>query len=126
MGRSTPTTMFILDDDTTSCDLLREFFASEGYDVRVAYDAASALAIVTRWQPALVVADVDIPGGGAGWVAAIRDAAPDTKVIALTTELAMDAPLHAAALGVDGHANKPLELDGLLARAHALVPPPPA
>jgi DNA-binding response OmpR family regulator len=53
-----PQTILIVDDDTELCELLREYFELEGFDVRQAYDGEQALVESRRPGPEAPVAMV--------------------------------------------------------------------
>jgi two-component system response regulator CpxR len=55
------TRILIADDDVELSGLLREYFESEGFDVRLAHDGRAALEEVRRAEPDLVVLDVMMP-----------------------------------------------------------------
>jgi len=54
--------VLIVDDEVSIADSLSMIFASRRYEVRVAYSAEQAIDIISRWQPALAILDVILPG----------------------------------------------------------------
>lgn len=56
--------VLVVDDDLTILELYKDFLGPAGFEVQTAEDAVSALAIFQEFKPALVILDVDIPGGG--------------------------------------------------------------
>jgi CheY-like chemotaxis protein len=54
--------ILIVDDNATNLKLARVLFAGEGYDVRTATDAASALAAIAERRPQLILMDIQLPG----------------------------------------------------------------
>src|SRR5687767_249153 len=56
-----PSRVLIVDDNQKVLDMLVELLALEGYEVRSAENGASALDILTSWEPDLVVSDVVMP-----------------------------------------------------------------
>lgn len=55
--------ILVVDDNQTYREMLRGLLAPGGYDVDVAASAAEALDMVRRVRPALVLADLYMPGG---------------------------------------------------------------
>ena len=58
---SEPRRVLIVDDDQKVLDLLVELLELEGYEVSAARDGASALDLLTSFEPDLVVSDVVMP-----------------------------------------------------------------
>lgn len=78
----------ISDDDPMVRDALRELLDAEpDFEVvAVARDADEAIDLVERHNPAVVVLDVRMPGGGGGRAAReIRLRSPNTGILALST-----------------------------------------
>lgn len=59
----TPATpvVLVVDDERPIVDLLQDLLQDQGYEVRRAYDGMTALQIIEREQPDLVVTDVMMP-----------------------------------------------------------------
>jgi len=53
-----------IDDEHEILDFYRIVFEKEGYTVRVAADATSAIMLCVDFKPDLMVLDWEIPGGG--------------------------------------------------------------
>jgi CheY-like chemotaxis protein len=56
-------TILIGDDDVGLIRLLRTVLEPLGVQIRETYDATSALALIQRSPPALVILDISMPGG---------------------------------------------------------------
>ncbi|CAN5848878.1 hypothetical protein BH20CHL2_BH20CHL2_04930 [soil metagenome] len=54
-------TVLIADDEPAIVDLLADFLEDQGFNIERAYDGASALRIIRRTHPDLVIADVMMP-----------------------------------------------------------------
>jgi DNA-binding response OmpR family regulator len=54
--------ILVVDDEPKITDTLALIFASQGYDVRAAYNAEDAIEIIAEWRPDLAVLDVVLPG----------------------------------------------------------------
>lgn len=96
-------TVLVVDDDPDVRDVLELMFDLEQYDVvGVASSGAQAVAIARERRPDLVVLDFKMPGmDGRRAAAAIRRAAPGTRIVAFSAFL--DEPPEWA----DGHITKP-------------------
>jgi DNA-binding NarL/FixJ family response regulator len=94
---------------------------AQGFEVvGTAVDGESALDVVRRTHPDVVLVDADIvmpPHGGLTLVAAIREAVPETLVVVLAAEVREETALAALAAGAtsvlrkDGSAQLPADLD---------------
>ncbi|PIU19476.1 MAG: hypothetical protein COT18_07310 [Elusimicrobia bacterium CG08_land_8_20_14_0_20_59_10] len=56
--------VLVVDDDFTILELYKDFLGPAGFEVQTAEDAVSALTRFQEFKPALIILDVDIPGGG--------------------------------------------------------------
>jgi DNA-binding response OmpR family regulator len=54
--------ILVVDDEKSLCDLYEIVLGEEGYDVRVAGNAAAALSALPEFDPDLVVMDIRMPG----------------------------------------------------------------
>jgi len=54
--------ILIVDDEEPVCEVLGEYFATQGYAVETAGSGADALAVVARARPDLVLLDIRMPG----------------------------------------------------------------
>jgi DNA-binding response OmpR family regulator len=55
-------TILVVDDERKIVDLARDYLEHAGFAVRIASDGPSALEVVARDQPDLVVLDLGLPG----------------------------------------------------------------
>jgi PAS domain S-box-containing protein len=53
--------ILVVDDNQDAADLLADFLAGEGFDVRVAHDPPSALAIAPTFRPEIALLDIGLP-----------------------------------------------------------------
>jgi two-component system NtrC family response regulator len=122
--------LLIVEDDLALQRQLR--WAYEGYQVHVAHDRASALAILRAEEPAVVTLDLGLPPDpdgtteGFATLDEILALKPDTKVIVASGHGAQESALRAIASGAYDFYAKPIDIDALgliVARAfhvHAL------
>jgi CheY-like chemotaxis protein len=110
-------TLLVVEDDATIAEMFALMLAVEGYEVRPASTTAEALAILSRYNVDLIMADL-APGpyADASWesVRQLQRAAPTIPMIVCTghNEAAKVPPEQE---GVDAILLKPFDLDHLLA-----------
>lgn len=116
-----PTTLLIADDDTELCDLLRQFFESEGFEVRLAYDGRMALDEAESEDVDLVVLDVMMPEmNGLDVLKELRKES-NLPVIMLTARGDDLDRILGLELGADDYVPKPCNPRELLARIRAVM-----
>jgi diguanylate cyclase (GGDEF)-like protein len=112
----------VVDDDTTTVELLERQLRDSGYVVRSAAGGADALRLMAEWKPQIVVLDWIMPGmDGTEVCRQIRALAADqyTYVIMVTVLVEKHRIVEAFEAGVDDFLSKPLDRGELLARLHA-------
>lgn len=109
--------ILVIDDEQVSREGVGEVLAEEGYEVALAADGHEAIALLTSFQPDLVLTDLQMPGlDGVGVLNHVRSVYPTTPVIIFTADLTLDAQRKARQLGVQDYINKPLDFADLLMR----------
>jgi two-component system response regulator CpxR len=115
------TTILIADDDTELAGLLREYFESEGFLVRLAHDGASALEEARKPDLDLVVLDVMMPGmNGMDVLKELRKESRLPVIMLTARGDDMDRIL-GLELGADDYVPKPCNPRELLARIRAVT-----
>jgi two-component system, OmpR family, KDP operon response regulator KdpE len=115
------TTVLLVDDDLALLRTLSMNLEARGYHVSTAPDGESALAVLRRSQPDLVILDLGLPGvSGSDALRELRtwSAVP---VIVLSARHGSDDKVEALDLGADDYVTKPFGIDELLARLRAAV-----
>jgi two-component system sensor histidine kinase/response regulator len=116
--------LFIVDDDPTSVEVLSELATRAGYEVQVAPTADEALATIGRRQPDVVLMDVEMPGTDGFEACRLIKANPLTTDIPVIFLSGLSEPvdkLRAFAAGGADYVGKPFEPDEVLARvAHQI------
>lgn len=111
--------ILVVDDDDLSRESLGELLRDAGYDVRMAKDGASALAVMQSFAPELVISDLSMPHlGGYGLVQCIREGTqvPDVPVMLISSHDDTQSRVHGFQFGADDFMAKPIDVDELLAR----------
>lgn len=104
--------ILVIDDNAANARLVAFLLEDEGHEVRVALDAAEALATVGQWLPDLVLMDLQLPGMSGLELTAQLKKTPATAAIPVValTAYAMDADRQQAlAAGCDGFLSKPID-----------------
>lgn len=112
----------VVDDDSTTVELLERQLRDSGYVVRSAAGGADALRLMAEWKPQIVVLDWIMPGmDGTDVCRQIRSLAADRYiyVIMVTVHVEKHRVVEAFSAGVDDFISKPLDRGELLARLHA-------
>ncbi|MBN1954303.1 MAG: response regulator transcription factor [Anaerolineae bacterium] len=116
--------ILVVDDDPQIVRLLRASLSQAGYEVSVARDGGTALQLLRREHPDLLVLDLMLPDRD-GWdvTRTVRgDAAlADTPIIMLTARVEHHNRIVGLELGADDYVTKPFHPGELLARIRALL-----
>jgi len=116
MSQPTDSTASILvvDDDRIILESLGEFLRFEGYAVQTATSFNDAVKILEQGAVALVIADVNMPGGnGFELLHFIRRKAPDAGVVMITAYGTIDSAVEAIKMGAYDYLTKPIIDDEL-------------
>jgi signal transduction histidine kinase len=121
MPNSIPHTDFVLivDDNPTNLSILSQALKSAGLSVRTAEDGESAIELIARKPPALILLDVQMPGISGFEVCQRLKADPKTQNIPIifTTALAdTESKLKGLSLGAVDYIPKPFEQEEAIAR----------
>ena len=116
--------ILVVDDDLKIVRLLRASLERAGYQVLFAYDGETALHVLRRERPDLVVLDLMLPDRD-GWdVTRVmrRDAnLADTPIIMLTARVEHHDRIVGLELGADDYVTKPFHPGELIARIRAVL-----
>jgi len=116
--------ILIVDDEQAITNLVGAYLKQEGYIVDVATDGRTALALVRKNRPALVVLDVMLPElDGIEVCRHLRQdpATADIYVIMLTAKTEEMDKLIGLAIGADDYVTKPFSPRELVARIKAVL-----
>lgn len=116
--------ILLVEDNQLNLDMLSRRLRRAGFDVMVATDGETGVAMVARERPDVVLMDLSLPILD-GWAATRRiksdPALAATPVIALTAHAMTDDPAKARAAGCDDFDTKPVDMNRLLAKMRALL-----
>ena len=116
------TKILIVEDDPHILLGLEEVFKSEGYETSSCNRGDEALAAIAKFQPALIVLDVMLPGAsGYELCKALHTKKVYTPVLMLTAKGQEIDKVVGLDLGADDYVTKPFGVRELLARIQALL-----
>ena len=123
MERSVPK-ILIVEDDELNRDSLRRLLRRRGFEIVLAVDGEDGVATARAEAPDLILMDMSLPVVD-GWEATRRlkadPAVQATPIIALTAHAMSSDRDKALAAGCDDFDTKPIDLDRLLPKIHALL-----
>jgi PAS domain S-box-containing protein len=113
-----PQRVLVVDDNQDAANALRLLLESDGHDVKVANDGASALALAREYRPDYLLLDIALPRlSGYDIASSLRSdpALKDTTIVAVTGYGQVHDRARTAAQGFDYHLTKPVEFTALQA-----------
>ena len=110
------TRILVVDDEQYILDMLKCTLEDEGYEVDVAADGKSALALLIEYQPDLVLLDIKMPNLNGYQVLELIRKKSEVPVIMLTGVLEAISVHQSVSLGADDYVRKPFRTRELLAR----------
>ncbi len=118
--------ILVIDDEPDTRELLSDFFATCGADVKSAASAAEADAILAAWQPKVMLVDMAMPGeDGCTFYQRLkaRSEGDPIPAIALTAHATPRDLERTRAAGFVMHLRKPVELDVVAKVVASIVQP---
>ena len=116
--------ILIVEDDELNRDSLRRLLRRRGFEIVLAVDGEDGVATAQAEEPDLILMDMSLPVVD-GWEASRRLKADPvvraTPIIALTAHAMSSDRDKALAAGCDDFDTKPIDLDRLLPKIHALL-----
>ncbi|MCB0182023.1 MAG: response regulator transcription factor [Anaerolineae bacterium] len=117
-------TILVVDDDKEIVRLVRAYLEKAGYQVLTAYDGSTALHILRRERPALVVLDLMLPDQD-GWdiTRLVRSdpALASMPIIMLTARIDDTDKIIGLELGADDYVTKPFNPREVVARVRSVL-----
>ena len=113
MSGSNRVNILVVDDDATTCDLLREVLSAEGYRVVVAGSAEEALEVGRRELFDVIISDMKLGPdlNGLDVLRAYKAIQPDSEVILITAFGSMETAIEAVKAGAFDYLSKPFKLE---------------
>ncbi|HEX5149221.1 MAG TPA: response regulator transcription factor [Candidatus Limnocylindrales bacterium] len=113
--------VLVIDDDRSLCELLTDYLGRLGHEVVSAPDGQAGLAVLRETEPDIVILDVTMPGLN-GWQTLARIRAESAaSVIMLTARGEESEVLRGFAGGADDYVTKPFSFAQLGARIKAVL-----
>jgi two-component system KDP operon response regulator KdpE len=113
--------VLVVDDEPQITRVLKTVLSSQGYQVRTAAEAESALSSLNEWHPELVITDLYMPRmNGVELCRRIR-AMSSVPIIVLSVKGEERTKVEALDSGADDYVTKPFGTDELLARVRAAL-----
>ena len=110
-----PKRVLVVDDDTASRTGLQALLEGHGYGVEAAADGVEALEKTRSFRPAVVIADLVMPGmDGLELVRSLQDEAPFAVTILLTGQGSIETAVQAMKAGAYDYLTKPVDFERLL------------
>jgi two-component system nitrogen regulation response regulator NtrX len=107
-------TILVVDDEESIRKSLVDIFTDEGYEVLTAGSGAEGVEMLRKYQPALAIIDVVLPGSdGIEILRQFKDARPAMPVIMISGHGTVDITVKAMKAGAADFIEKPLTLDRL-------------
>ena len=108
--------ILVVDDDQDSCELLREIFSAEGWQVDTALDPSQAFSVAGKEKIDLVVSDVNLEADQSG-LDLLKDLRSQCPVILVTGFGTLDSAVEAAREGAWDFISKPFKVQEVVAIA---------
>lgn len=116
--------ILVVDDDKSIVKVLTGYLEQSGYQALAAYDGESAMHIVRRERPELVILDLMLPGRD-GWeitrMVRADKALAALPIIMLTARVQDTDKIVGLELGADDYVTKPFNAREVVARVNALL-----
>ena len=113
--------VLVVDDEPSVQDVARAYLEREGFIVDSAMDGRTALELIERKPPQLIVLDLMLPDVSGEEIAAHVRERSDVPILMLTAKAAEDQRLAGFEIGADDYLVKPFSPRELVARAKAIL-----
>jgi DNA-binding NtrC family response regulator len=117
-----PQTIIVVDDEMEMADTCARVLRCCGFKCLVAYDGATALALIDSERPALVVSDICLHTSDGFEIARyVRQKSPEIPVVLMTAYHTPDIARDAQAAGAAAYLRKPFPNADLIATVKSLL-----
>ena len=119
---TTPLRVLVVDDEPPIRRFLRTSLRAQGYHVLEAEDGVTALGLIARNPPDVIVLDLGLPDiDGVEVIRRLRHQGSTVPVIVLSSRTDERGKVEALDLGADDYVTKPFGMEELLARLRAAI-----
>jgi two-component system, response regulator RegA len=110
-----PERLLLIDDDETFARVLARALGTRGFEVAVAHDAASALALLRREHPKHAVLDLKLGAdNGLALIPQLLGIAPNLRILLLTGYASIATAVEAIKRGAHDYLAKPVDADAIV------------
>ena len=110
----TPLQILVVDDNFDAAEITGELLEAQGHAVRVAHDAAAALAAVDELAPDVALVDIGLPDtDGYELARALRQRVAGIRLVAITGYGQPGDRRRSSEAGFDAHLVKPVSIEEL-------------
>lgn len=113
--------VLVVEDDPAIRTLIHRFLSQKNYEMESAEDGKQAIAIFERFNPHLVILDVNLPDTSGYHLCQEMQRRTEVLVLMLTSLTDKMSVLEGFSRGADDYLTKPFDLDMLQARVEALL-----
>ncbi len=114
--------VLVVEDDDAVRTAVDRGLGVHGFDVSSVPDAESAMVLVARRRPDVMIVDIGLPGmSGVELCTKLRGLDVDTPILILSARDQVGDRVAGLQAGADDYVVKPFSLDELVARVHALL-----
>ena len=115
------TKILVIDDDSTMCELLKNYFEKEGYEIKAVSDGVAGVDSFKLYNPDIVLLDIVLPKKD-GWLVCreIREVSNQPIIMISAKNDTFDKVL-GLELGADDYVVKPFDIKELSARIKAVL-----
>lgn len=112
--------ILVVDDDSSSREIVAKALEYEGYQVRQCESGVEALSVLNEWSPHLVLLDVNMPGlNGLETLARLRVRDEYVSVIFVSADCLRDDVIRGLDAGADDYVCKPFDVMELMSRVRS-------
>lgn len=113
--------ILLVEDNRELAELIKTFLERDGYSVTVKESGEEAAAFFEKHKVKMILLDVMLPGmDGFGFCASIRKVS-SVPVVIISARVDKEDQMNGFAQGADDYVEKPVDIDILKAKIHALM-----
>lgn len=115
------TKLLVIDNDRKVCELIKNHFKAEGYDVIESFDGEDGLNKFKSYDPDIVIVDLLLPKKDGNEICRQIRAISTKPIIMISSKSDVFDKVLSLELGADDYLVKPFEIKELIARAKAIL-----